>query len=159
MPAVSANRLPRRALHAAAFAAVCGGALLASALPSYATATPRATKAHWVRHETIEQRIASLHTSLKITAAEETQWSDVAQTMRDNDAAMQKLAVEQKAVPADTVTAVDDLKAYQKFGQAHVDGLAKLLTNFEALYTAMPDEQKHVADKVFATFGHKTMHA
>ena len=30
---------------------------------------------------------------------------------------------------------------------------------FETLYTAMPDEQKHVADKVFATFGHKSMHA
>ena len=159
MPAISANRPARRALRAATFAAMCGAALVATTPPGFAAQAPRATKAHWARHETIEQRISSLHASLKITAAEETPWAGVAQTMRDNDAAMHTLEVEQGAVPADSVTAVDDLKAYQKFGEAHVAGLAKLLTAFETLYTAMPDEQKHVADKVFATFGHKSMHA
>ena len=35
------------------------------------------------RAETVEQRIAALHTALKITPAQETGWQAVAQTMRD----------------------------------------------------------------------------
>jgi len=38
-----------------------------------------------------------LHTSLKITSAEEPQWTPVGQAMRDNEAAMQKLMAETTA--------------------------------------------------------------
>jgi hypothetical protein len=120
---------------------------------------PVAMRAHSARHETIDQRIASLHASLKITPDEATQWDNVAQTMRDNEAAMQKLAADARATPAETVSAPDDLKAYQKFAQAHVDGLARLSTSFETLYTAMPDAQKKLADQVFASFGHPANNA
>jgi len=161
-------------LRAAALAALFGVASLIAPLQgaraqtpedvpsqqSEATASmnPDATKTHRVRHETIEQRIASLHASLKITPDEETQWADVAQTMRGNEAAMHKLGEAERATPPENVTAVDDLKAYQKFAQAHVDGLTKLIASFDTLYTAMPDEQKKIADRVFATFGDKARH-
>ena len=51
------------------------------------------------------------------------------------------------------MTAVDDLKMYQKFAQAHIDGLKNLIVSFEKLYAAMPDAQKKIADQVFTTSG------
>ena len=46
-------------------------------------------------------------------------------------------------------TALDDLRAYQKFAQAHVDGLGGLTTTFAARFSAMPDAQKKITDHVF----------
>jgi hypothetical protein len=103
--------------------------------------------------ETVEQRITSLHTALKITPEEESKWNSVAQAMRENAAAMQKLVAERTTQAPQSATAVDDLKAYEKFAQAHVDGLKNLTSSFETLYDSMPDPQKKVADKVFKSYG------
>jgi hypothetical protein len=97
--------------------------------------------------ETIDQRIAALHSELKITPAEESNWQAVAQTMRDNAAAIEKLAADRAS--QQNVTAIDDLQEYQKFAQAHVDGLTKLISTFQTLYNAMPDQQKKLSDQVF----------
>ena len=43
------------------------------------------------------------------------------------------------------MTAPEDLKPYQKFAQAHVDGLKNLIASFDGLYAAMPDAQKKIA--------------
>ena len=102
-----------------------------------------------IRAETVEQRISSLHAELAITAGEEADWNSVAQAMRDNAAAMQKLVAEKTASDPQTMTAMDDLKSYQRFAQAHVDGLKTLAASFETLYNSMPDAQKKVADQVF----------
>jgi hypothetical protein len=105
--------------------------------------------------ETVEQRIASLHTSLKITADEEANWKPVAQAMRDNAAAMEKLAAARTAQAPQVMSAVDDLKSYEVFAQAHVDGLKNLIASFQTLYASFPDAQKKVADGVFQSFGQK----
>ena len=86
---------------------------------------------------------------MALTAGEEADWNNVAQAMRDNAAAMQKLVAEKTANNAEAMTAVDDLKTYGKFAQAHVDGLKSLTASFETLYDSMPDAQKKVADEVF----------
>jgi len=99
--------------------------------------------------ETVEQRITNLHAALKITPAQEPQWNDVAKDMRENAAAMDKLVAETRTTPPQNMTAVADLKMYQKFAQAHVDGLKNMLSHFEGLYAAMPDAQKKIADEVF----------
>jgi hypothetical protein len=101
------------------------------------------------REETVEQRITTLHAELKITPAEESDWQAVAQTMRDNATAMEKLAADKASQPAAQMTAVDDLQTYQAFAQAHVDNLKKLTASFQTLYEAMPDAQKKLADQVF----------
>ena len=44
--------------------------------------------------------------------------------------------------PPQDMTAVDDLKSYQKYAQAHVDGLKNLIASFATLYDALPDDQK-----------------
>ncbi len=103
--------------------------------------------------ETVDQRISNLHMALQITPGQEADWANVAQTMRDNDAVMQDLAAQRKAVDPASVTAVEDLRWYEKFAKAHVTGLRKLIVSFETLYGTMPNAQKGVADHVFKSFG------
>jgi hypothetical protein len=137
-------------------------ALGALGLAGSALAAPATTHHHYHHHvpsyaqmktETVDQRIATLHAELKITPDEEASWTLVADTMRANDAAMQKLVADNKATNAQGgVTAVDDLKTYETFNRAHVDGLKDLISSFGTLYAAMPDGQKQVADQVFHNF-------
>ena len=117
---------------------------LAQAAQSQAGAGATETKG-----ETVEQRITNLHAALKITPDQEAKWKEVAQDMRENATAMDKLVAETRTTPPQTMSAVDDLKMYQKFAQAHVDGLKNLLSHFDAFYAAMPDPQKKIADEVF----------
>ncbi|HVC56878.1 MAG TPA: Spy/CpxP family protein refolding chaperone [Stellaceae bacterium] len=111
--------------------------------------SPAGKQATESKGETVEQRIAELHAALKITPAEEAKWDEVAQDMRENAAAMDKLIAETRKTPPQDMTAVADLQMYQKFAQTHVDGLKNLLSHFEAFYAAMPDAQKKIADEVF----------
>jgi len=103
--------------------------------------------------ETVEARITKLHTDLKITADEQSKWDNVAQTMRDNATAMEKLVATKHSQDRASLTAVDDLNNYQEFAQAHLSGLKDLTSSFKALYDAMPDAQKKNADHVFQIFG------
>jgi hypothetical protein len=104
------------------------------------------------RGESVEERITNLHDALHITPDEEGKWNAVAQAMRDNAANMRKLAAERKAEASQNRTAVDDLKTYSEFAQAHVDGLKSLTDSFTVLYEAMPDAQKKIADQVFRNY-------
>ena len=114
---------------------------------------PAAAGATETKGETVEQRIATLHSALKITPDQDAKWKAVAQAMRENAAAMEKLEAETRKIPQQTMTAVDDLNMYQKFAQAHVDGLTNLIDDFKALYAAMPAAQKKNADVVFRSSG------
>jgi len=112
---------------------------------------PAATGATEGRGETVEQRIKDLHAALKITHDQDSQWNEVARDMRENAAAMDKLIAANRTTPPQNMTAVEDLKMYQKFAQAHIDGLKNLIVSFEKLYAAMPDAQKKIADVVFSS--------
>ena len=105
--------------------------------------------------ETIDQRITNLHAALQITPDEETNWNAVAQVMRKNAAIIQKLVRERAAQAPETMTAVQDLKGYEKFARAHYAGLKRLIASFETLYNSMPDAQKKVADEVFQSYSPK----
>jgi len=113
---------------------------------------PAAAAATSSKPETVEQRITELKTALKIKPDQEAKWNKVATAMRENAAAMDKL-VKEKRAKADNMTAVDDLKTYQDFTQAHLDGLKNLTSSFKALYESMPADQKKNADQVFQAFG------
>jgi protein CpxP len=120
---------------------------------THALAQP-AAPATETKGETVEQRITALHASLKITPDEETQWNGVAPAIRENASAMDKLVATNRTTPPQSMTAVQNLRSYQQFAQAHVDGLKNLTSAFETLYDAMPDAQKKNADEVFQTSGH-----
>jgi periplasmic protein CpxP/Spy len=138
-----------------AVAALLGTVAVAGAMPASAQSggkPPAAQAATSSKPETVDQRIASLKTSLKITPDQESKWKDVAQAMKDNASAMDKLVQEKKPQMAN-MTAVEDLKTYEEFTKAHLDGMKNLRSSFESLYSAMPDGQKKNADKVFQSYG------
>ena len=100
----------------------------------------------------VEQRIKELQAQLKITPAEETQWQQFAQTMRDNARDMDQ-AVMQRAQQFPSMNAVQDMQSYEKIAEAHVQHLQKLVPAFQNLYAAMPPEQKTRTDEVFRARG------
>ncbi len=160
------TRLPMSSfpfVRSVAIAALMGATFLATPLTATralaqaaVTPTPAAATAAETKGETVEQRITDLHAALQITPTEETQWNGVAQAMRENAAAMDKLVAANRTTPPQNMTALQDLKAYQQVAQAHVDGLKNLISAFSDLYGAMPDAQKKVADQVFLTSGQGT---
>ena len=110
------------------------------------------TQATSDKANTVEARITSLHAELKITPEEDAMWNGVAQAMRENVADIEKLVAEKRTQAPQNMTALDDLTTYQKFAQAHVDGLKNLTSAFTSLYDAMPAAQKTNADQVFRNF-------
>jgi periplasmic protein CpxP/Spy len=151
-----------------AIAALMGATILASPLSAARADTvtsaalqlaqaapqnPAAAGATQSKGETVEERITKLHEALQITSDEDTKWNNVAQAMRENAAAMDKLVAANRTTAPQSKTAVDDLNTYEKFAQAHVDGLKNLISSFKTLYTSMPDAQKKNADEVFKNSG------
>jgi hypothetical protein len=100
------------------------------------------------RDAQVEQRIAKLHSELKITSAEEAQWDTFAGVMRDNATTMRDM-YQQRAQAAPTDSALDNMKQYSDLTQAHADGMKKLVTAFEPLYDSLSPAQKQLADAAF----------
>ncbi|MEX3785144.1 Spy/CpxP family protein refolding chaperone [Paraburkholderia sp. BR14374] len=140
----------KKALVMLATAVSMGGAFAQTAAPASAsapdtTATASAAKAGHERN--VEDRIAYLHSQLKITPAQETQWKAFADVMRSNGETMGQLFEQRKA--ATNVSALDDMKQYATIAQAHADGMKKLVDAFEPLYGSLSPEQKKLADATF----------
>jgi protein CpxP len=98
------------------------------------------------RDSAVEKHIKELHVTLKITPAEESQWNQVAATMRENAKDVDR-AIDKRAVSA---TAIEDLNSYAEIAQVHANGVKKLASAFSGLYSAMSDDQKKEADQVFS---------
>ncbi|BAN23274.1 Spy/CpxP family protein refolding chaperone [Caballeronia insecticola] len=109
-----------------------------------AASAPAASK----REARVEERIAQLHASLKITPQQETQWSAFADVMRDNGRTMADL-YRQRIAQRDTMSALDDMKQYEQITQANADGTKRLVAAFEPLYASLSPEQKKLADASF----------
>ena len=102
-----------------------------------------------------EARITNMHAKLKITQAQEVQWANVAQVMRDNEKAVEPL-IKARKENAKTMTAVDDLKSYGEITDAHADGIKKFTPVFATLYAGMSDNQKQEADALFRHGGKRS---
>ena len=139
-----------------AIATVAGTALFAlpvlAQTKDQAAKPPAAEAATSTKPETVEQRIEVLKASLKITPDQQKKWDGVAQAMRDNASRMEKLVAEKRKIPPEKTTAVDDLKTYQEFTEARLDGLKHLTSAFKSLYDTMTPEQKKNADTVFERY-------
>jgi len=137
-----------RPLVLAQYAAAPAAPATAMAKPSSASAKPDAI-------HRVEARIKDLHDKLHITASQSAQWEPVAQTMRANALTMTD-SINQRATKAKSMTAMDDLRSYQRVAQAHTDGLNQFVPAFATLYDGMSAEQKKNADQVFARFRHQS---
>jgi periplasmic protein CpxP/Spy len=159
---LAAAALPLLTSPVAVYAQTTPSASSPTAAPSTATpsataastgATPALTKS---MAKNVEQHIKELHDQLGITAAQEPQWAEYAQVVRDNAARMEPLFAARRKDVA-TMTAVDNMRSYAVLAQAHADNMAKLATAFQSLYDNFPDQQKKLADSVFreAYGGHR----
>ena len=126
--------------------AVAAPELLAQASESPATTAPAPSETN----PAVEKRIKELHSKLHITAAQQTQWDNLVQVMRDNATAMMDLQ-KQRASDVGSMSAVDAVKSYAAVIQAHEAGMNKFVPAFEALYNSMSDQQKKIADAMFRT--------
>jgi hypothetical protein len=102
----------------------------------------------------VEAHIASMHAKLKITQAQEDQWAEIAEVMRENAKTLDALT-RTRFERANTMTAVDDLKSYGEITEVHLDGIKKLTLVFATLYDGMSDAQKKQADTMFRRAGQK----
>jgi periplasmic protein CpxP/Spy len=119
--------------------------LLVEASASSATTEPASAA---TKSNPVEARIKELHRKLHITVAQQTQWDNLVQVMRDNAKAMYDLQKE-RAQDAKGMSAVDAVKSYQAVIEAHEVGMAKFVPAFQALYESMSDAQKATADAMF----------
>jgi len=115
--------------------------------------TPAVANSDAKRDMAVENHIKDLHGKLQITPAQETQWAAVAKTMRESAIETDK-AIDKREAIVGSGSAIDNLNAYGDIAQTHVDGVKKLAAAFAPLYASMPDEQKKVADGVFAHRAH-----
>lgn len=123
-----------------------------STQPPAAAAGASPLASHPMPGNTAEQRveghIKQLHAQLRITSAEESQWNQFADVMRQNARSMdQAIATRMQQYP--TMNALQNMQSYEQIAEAHAQDLQKLVPAFENLYNAMPAEQKQVADQVF----------
>jgi Skp family chaperone for outer membrane proteins len=125
-----------------------------SAAPS--TGAPAMTKDIQAK---VETHIKQLHTQLKITQAEDSDWNKFADVMRGNASDMQA-AMQEREQQYPQMNALQNMESYQKLAETHAEHLQKLVSAFETLYNALPDPQKKVADQVFkARIGSEPRHA
>lgn len=96
----------------------------------------------------VEERVKYLHERLRITAAQEPLWSEVARAMRENAKAVAPL-IRERVQSAERGSAIDNLGSYEKLGEAQLDGLKRFLTAFQALYDTLSPKQKKIADSIF----------
>jgi periplasmic protein CpxP/Spy len=148
------NTLRKAALPVALSLAMFAGAAFAqqsSTAPAStsSSATPAASKSHAQRRaDAVEQRIEDMHTQLKITDAQSTQWNAYAQTMRDN-ATKAAAAFHDRAQNLAGMNADDVMKSYAQLAQMHADDMKKLSDAWSALYAVLLPDQKQIANDLF----------
>ena len=85
---------------------------------------------------------------LEFTPAEQPQWDQFAQVMRENARDMDQ-AFMQRAQQYSTMNAVQNMQSYEQIAEAHARHLQKLVPAFDNLYNTMPEQQKKLTDQVF----------
>jgi protein CpxP len=98
--------------------------------------------------ERVENHIKQLHAQLRITLAEQPQWDQFVQIMRENARDMDQ-ALMQRAQQYPTMNAMQNMQSYEQIVEAHVQHLQKLVPAVDNLYNAMPEQQKKLTDQVF----------
>ena len=151
----------KRTIVILACALATSGAFAQASAPQAASGMPAASapaEAHAAKREArVEERIAYLHSQLKITAAQEPQWKTFAEVMRTNAQNMGRL-FRQRTQAEQTQSAVDNMRQYAEIAQAHADDMKQLVDAFDPLYNSFSPEQKKVADTTFRQAGEHHEH-
>ena len=96
----------------------------------------------------VEGRLAFLKTELKITPAQEPQWTRFADTVRSTAKNAQGAMPPMMQTGAQAPTAPDRLGRYEKTLTSRLETVRALKAAFDPLYTSLSDEQKKAADEL-----------
>jgi protein CpxP len=96
----------------------------------------------------VDRRIAELHARLHITAAEEPQWRQFADAMRDNVRQMAQ-ALAEREEKFRSMNAVENMQSYSAIAEQHAKNMERLVPAFQNLYNSLTDQQKHTADQLW----------
>lgn len=113
--------------------------------PAAAPGQPPAGRNH---SDGIEQRLTELRARLQITPAQNGQWEQFAQVMRDNARSIDE-AFDRRVQGLPTMTAPENMQSYAAVATEHAQEVQRLVPAFQALYDGMSDSQKRRADQVF----------
>jgi Spy/CpxP family protein refolding chaperone len=157
---MSVSVLTRTALLATVLALPVAAFAQAPAAPANpadtaAPAVQGAGKGDVARESRVEKRISDLHAKLKITPAQESQWNQFAQVMRDNARDMEQ-TYEQRRDRVQQMNAVDNMQSYAQIAQAHAQDVQKLVPAFQTLYNTFSPEQKQLADQLFRSYAERS---
>ncbi len=119
-------------------------------IPTTTAIPPGRARSPAARLSQLDSRISDLHTRLKITPAQEPQWTALTNVMRANATRMGEMY--QSGNPQ-TMSAVDSLKHYARIAQAHSEEITSLVAPFQTLYEAMTPAQQKLADSAFHSAG------
>lgn len=102
----------------------------------------------------IEERITDLHVKLGILPAQQPQWDQFTQVMRDNARDTdQTFRRRVESMPA--MTAMQNMQSYADVAMTHAQDVQKLVPAFQALYESMSETQKRTTDQVFRDDAHR----
>jgi len=99
----------------------------------------------------VDKQIADLKKQLKITPQQEPQFNAFAEIMRSNEQDLDKLM--QQGGANRQPNAVEELKQAQQLAETQAAGMKRLVPALQALYDALSDQQKKVADQVMGGGG------
>ena len=105
----------------------------------------------------INRRIAGLRAKLHITAAEEPQWHQFAEVMRDNARQIAPQFAEREK-NFRSMNAVENMKSYAGIAEQHAKNMASLVPAFENLYNSLSAEQKRTADQLWRSYAERARH-
>jgi small-conductance mechanosensitive channel len=134
--------------------------------PAAATPSPEAGGKHTMPtaaqiNGRVEQHIAQQKAEFHITAAQEPQWEQFAQVMRDNSRDISR-SFEQRGSRLSSMNAAENMQSYADMAQQHAQDMQKLAAAFQTLYSSLSDDQKKAADIMFRQRperGHAASHA
>jgi periplasmic protein CpxP/Spy len=96
----------------------------------------------------MDQRITDLHARLLISPAQQPQWDNFSDVMREN-ARDTSETFQHRAQAMSAMTAAENMQSYAKVTAEYAQHMQKLVPTFQALYDTMSDSQKRTADQVF----------
>jgi periplasmic protein CpxP/Spy len=94
---------------------------------------------------------------LHITPAQQSEWDQFAQVMRENAKNMDH-DIEQRGARFTSMSALENMQSYAQIAQQHAEDTQKLAATFQALYGSMSEDQKKNADAVFRVREDHRMH-
>ncbi len=143
MRTITATALGAALLAAGTMLPVASWAQTTTTTTTTASAAPASA-----RKAQVEQRIADMHATLHITAAEDPAFNAFAQVMLDNAQAMDAIANKNES-DLSMRTAVQSMQQYATVTEQHAQNVQKLSAAFGTLYATLSPAQQKMADEMF----------